>query len=52
MPENETSSDRSARVRAHVRKILQGLTDRRRAGRDETALAQERAEDNRRQNRS
>ena len=52
MPENETSSDRSARVRAHVRKILQGLTDRRRAGGDATGSAQERVEPDRPQNRS
>ena len=49
MPENQTSSDRSARVRAHVRKMLQKAADRRRAV---TGSAQERAEDNRRQNRS
>ena len=52
MAENETSSDRSARVRAHVRKILQGLTDRRRAGRDATGSAQKRVKEDRDQGRS
>ena len=46
------TSDQSERVRAHIRKLLQQLTERQRAGREVTTSTQQRVKPDREQHGS